>query len=60
MCDKPILKVPHQQNERVAFDAPRVEFVGDGSTWGLITNPRAVLEVLDPESFLRGGLSEAS
>jgi hypothetical protein len=52
--------MPSDLANQTGYVAPNVDFEEDSTTSGLITNPRAVLEVLDPENFLRSGLSEAS
>ena len=58
LSDKPVLVDPCAEDDGDSNLAPGVAFEPDSTSWGLITNPRAVLEVLDPENFLRSGLSE--
>ena len=67
LFDTPHLEAPAPSDNQAAAQSPmasfqtvQVEFASDNSNMGVITNPRAILNVLEPQTFLQSGLSESS
>jgi hypothetical protein len=46
-------------NPAASFQTVLVEYTEDETNTGVITNPKAILEVLEPQVFLHSGLSES-
>ena len=64
--DVPHLKAPlgsdNQEmslNPAASFQTVQVEYTEDETNASVITNPKAVLNVLEPQVFLQSGLSES-